>query len=602
MADDGSFTVLGEEDKPFSPANSSVVELLEGILAADKGQAVPQVLIWEIDPDTGKALREDGNSGRPKQPLSIQLIEPPKFGASLSDSEFRFRERPPVSMERVSIKSKNPRGLLSYEEIELVFTVHRPDVVFADVSQTDQDVWASLIVPGRAHALEYGWSASKNVRNGLLNGEGVDTNNGVVIPGRRQIRFSVVTYTFAILADNSMRFTISGIELGEFNLRQAFLVKPPEKETTGGSPKEAQNEKAKKRIKEEADPYSADRSELNKLLKKIQDQVADKSNSRAARKPGGKAVKFGKLLELVFVPRIRGALTEMGLTVKNIFVGRFNERSGKPVLKYGNNDMSGLPISDFEFPLDEIQQVFTELMNLGERLTVMNFIAPFLRLFEDPTRWDRSDEDPSDQFSKFNHTVPQVMMRSIFRRLSNGKIEVTFYIFDSNREYTKFAPTDKDKLKPGHYTKSDVRKAVLDANVPFISLVKANSFVKEPNFQVVLDEQMKSLYMRRYATASRNREQVVSQPDVAAKQLTPPPDPRQLFSASISGDLVLLGNFVFDVFMLIWIDFGVPFWDGPFNVLEKEDVIENGDFITRLKVVSAGTDPLGTQGRPKATQ
>lgn len=591
MADNGSFTVLGENDKPFSPASKSAVDLLESIMPADKAQAVPRVLIWEIDPNTGKAMRDRGD-GFAKVPLSVQTISPPKFGASIDDKEFRFRERPAVSLERVSIKTKNPRGILSYEEVELVFTVHRPDVIFQDLDQEDHDVWASLIVPGRAHAMEYGWSASTGVKNGILNGEGFDDGT-TVIPGRRQVRFTVVTYNFTILQDNSIRFMITAIEIGEFNLRQAFLVKPPDKEAQGGSASETKASQAAARLKKDTDPYADDRAELDKLLKKLQDRVGDSSKAAKKQKAGDKMVKFGTLLEVVFVPRIRDALKEMGFDVKNINVGLFNKRAGTPAKKYGGADQGSKAISDFEFPLQEITQIFTELMSLGERLTVMNFMTPFLRLFEDPTRWDRTGEtDPT------KHTVPQIIVRTIFRRLNSGKSEVTLYIFDVNREYVRFAPSDKDKLKPGAYTKSDVRQAVLDAGVPYLSLVRANSFIKEPNFQVIQDEQMKSIFMRRYLTQSRNREQITSQPDVAAKQSTPPPDPRQLFSASISGELTILGNFVFDVFQLIWLDFGVPQWDGPFNILEREDVVEAGEFTTKLKIVSAGTDPLGTQRKP----
>ena len=591
MADNGSFTVLGEDDKPFSPASKSAVDLLESIMAADKAQAVPRVLIWEIDPTTGKALRDRGD-GFAKVPLTVQTVTPPKFGASIDDKEFRFRERPPVSLEKVVIKSKNPRGILSYEEIELTFTVHRPDVIFEDVEQNDRDVWASLIVPGRAHAMEYGWSASTGVKNGILNGEGFDDGT-TVIPGRRQVRFTVVTYNFTILPDNSVRFMINAIELGEFNLRQAFLVKPKPPEEQSGSPGENQSAKAKSRIKTDTDPYAEDRDELDQLLKKLQDRVGDGQKAAKNQKAGDKVVKFGTLLEVVFVPRIRDALTDMGMDVKAVHVGRFNKRAGKPSKKYGGKDVGGQPISDFTFPLQEITAVFTELMSLGERLTVMNFVTPFLRLFEDPTRWDRTGEDDPTKT-----TVPQVTIRTIFRRLNNGKIEVTFYIFDVNREYVRFAPSDRDKLKLGAYTKSDIRQAVLDAGVPYISLVRANSFVKEPNFQVVQDEQMKSIFMRRYLTQSRNREQITSQPDVAAKQSTPPPDPRQLFSASIQGELTILGNFVFDIFQLVWLDFGVPQWDGPFNILEREDTVEAGEFTTKLKIVSAGTDPLETQRKP----
>lgn len=589
---DGSFTVMADTDKPFTPANQSCVNLLESIVPAEKAQAVPKVLIWEVNPDTGLAMRDRGD-GSPKAPLSLNFVAPPRFGGPVNP-DFRYRERPPVSIERVSVKSRNPRGLMSYQELELTFTVHRPDVIYEDVNQTDRDVWATLIIPGRAHAIEYGWSASAGVKNGILNGEGFSSKRGqtqsnnhdtVVIEGRRQLRFLVVNYSFTILPDNQIRFMVQGIEMGEFNLRQAFLVPPAPQAPTGKDPKQVAAAKAAKRIKDEPLPYASNADFIKKLSKLVQNDVASKANTANGKKTGSRMVEFGKLLSAVFIPQIRQAYKEMGIKVNGIFIGRFNKRTGSTVKKYGGKNVSSKPISEFTFPLDEIQHVFTELMKTGERLTVLNFLTPFLRLFENETIWDRSQEQDANE-----HTIPMVNTRAIFRRLGTGEIEASFFIFDVYTQYVAFTPDDSSKIPEGNVTREKIYDYVVNTkHVPYVSFVKANSYVKEPTFQVVQDERMKAIFVQRNL-AARNREQITNETDVSAKLGNV--DPRQLFSASIQGDIVMLGNFVFDVFQLIWIDFGVPQWDGPFNIMEREDVVEAGDFTTRLRVQSTGQNPF----------
>ena len=586
-ANNGSFDEMQEGDKPFNPINQDVVRLLESITPIEKASAVPRVLIWEIDPDTGKAKHDQNDDGIPDRPLSLTLVEPPKFGNPIAADQ-RFRERPPVSLERISVKTENPRGLISFSQLEIAFTVHRPDVIYADVDNTDRDVWASIIFPGRAHALEYGWSSSVS-KNPLLNGT-VYKQEPIDVEGTRQIRFVTTNYSFTILPTNEVRFVIQAIELGDFNLRQSFLVPPEDK----GSPTASKGPSDKKIVKDDVTPYANNREFLNKLTKLVQGLAEDGNSSKQGKKKGVRSVKFGKLLETVFVPQIRRGLQEMNFEVEKIFVGNFNNRAGKPAKKYGGGaDISGKPISEFTIPFDEIQKIFTELLKLGERLTVVNFLEPFLRIFEDPTRWDRSDEnDPTE------HSVPQITMRTTFRKLGNGKMAVSFYIFDVYQQYTELTKRgdESQKIPDGKVTREEIRDYVVDHGVPYISLVKVNSYIKEPNFQVVQDERIKTIFMQRSLEA-KNRDQITSQTDVAAKQSTPPPDPRQIFSASIQGDIVMLGNFVFDVFQLIWIDFGVPQWDGPYNIMEREDIIELGEFVTRIKVVSNGQDPLGTQKR-----
>lgn len=114
-------------------------------------------------------------AGRPLRPLSMMFTQPPSFGAQIVDPDFRFRERPPVSIDTISIKSQNPRGLILYRTIDVTLTVHRPDVLFQDPEKSlDGDVWSSLVTPGCMHAMEYGWSASPSVKNGIINGDGVN--------------------------------------------------------------------------------------------------------------------------------------------------------------------------------------------------------------------------------------------------------------------------------------------------------------------------------------------------------------------------------------------------------------------------------------------
>lgn len=586
------FTVMGVNDKPFSPGSQAAVDLLESITPADKAQAVPYVMMWEINPSTGKAMHPNSD-GSPKRPISVVYVEPPKFGSHSINPDATFRERPPVSLERVSIKTQNPRGTILYSVIELSFTVHKPDIVFEEHINEDGshvgdgDSWSSLVTPGQSFALEYGWSASTAVKNGILNGDGYSNKQtGVIIPGRRQIRFVVTNYKFAIQRDLSIKFTVKAFEMGEFNLRQAFIVPPEQKEGQA-------DHSALVKKNDELDPYANDRNGLQLLLKKFQDRVEGSSTVVNSPKTGGKSVPFGLVFDVIFAEQIEAAFKDVGFQLGGIFVGRFNTRAGKPALKYSAGaDVNDQPIADFMIPLSDVTKVFKDLLATGTRLTVYNFIEPFLKLFSEPSIWDRAGEANST-----SNTIPNIAMRSITRKMRDGKTEVFFYIFDMNREFTKFTPDDAKKLPRQASSRDDIRKIVTGAGVPFISLTRANSFIDSCEFDAQQDEQMAGIFINRYFGDKHiNREQKVSSPDVAGKE-NRAPAAQQIFSPVLRGTLGLLGNFVFDAFNLAWIDFGVKRWDGPFNIYELEDVIERGSFMTRVSVYSAGTDPLGTQGR-----
>lgn len=601
------FTVLGFKDKPspdkptgskpFGLNSQGAVDLLESIMPADKAQSVPHVLIWEIDPTTGKAMHAN-KDGSPKRPLSVIYAEPAKFGSIVNDPNLRFRERPPVSLERVSIKTDNPRGIILYRLIELTFTVHRPDIVFDQHiddqgkhdKNPDQDSWSSLVTPGEAFAIEYGWSASAGVKNGILNGEGfADAQKGVAITGRQQVRFQVTNYTFQIGADSQIKFLIKGIELGESGLRSAKLIKDPNPDKSKPLAKGQKNSTL--------DPQSVPGA-LDTLLKKLQDEVSDKKNApQSAKKSKVVLVPFGKLIDIVFAEVIEKSFKDLGFDFKKIFVGCLNGRAGTPATKYtGGNNVSGTPISDFTFPLDDILSIFQRLTKAGVMLTVYNFIEPFMRLFSDPRIWDRS-KDKRDKKDQPISSIPEIIARTVTTRTKDGKVEVYFYIFDAKTEFTKFVEADDKKLPDDTVTRTQIKKVVNDAGIPYVSLVRANSYIESSNFDIIQDDLMSAIYINRYfGDKGTNRTQKVSNPAVASKQGKAPPA-QQIFSPVIQGSITMLGNFVLDTFGVIWLDFGVSRWDGPFQLDGREDVIESGRFSTTLRVHSCGTDPLGTKSR-----
>src|SRR5690606_8017238 len=100
--------LTGNDDRPYVPFSQTAIEQLEWITATEKAQAVPYVRIWQVDARTGMPVngRQDDPS-EPVAPLNLQTTAPPVFGSSAVD---RLRDRPPVSLDRISIKTEAPRG------------------------------------------------------------------------------------------------------------------------------------------------------------------------------------------------------------------------------------------------------------------------------------------------------------------------------------------------------------------------------------------------------------------------------------------------------------------------------------------------------------
>lgn len=606
-------TDLGD-DSPFIPGSHSFVKQLEEILPSEKAQAVPYALIWEIDSVSGKAIH--AKDGQPIAPLSMNLVAPPIFGSSVeTNSGFegeveRFKERPAVSLERIVITSKNPMGIISYREIDLSFTVHKPEVLFdnhisvcskpgpdgkqviSSYAHKDapggRDSWSSFLYLGQCFALKYGWQNSSNIKNAAIGGSG-DADNK--LPQKSEIRFIVSNYNFQIQPDSQIKITIKGFEMGEFNLRRTFLI--PTKKMVGGSTKDSYIHESGV-----ADPYSNGGKGIDHL-KKIMSAVESVSvkNSKKIR-----TVTFENLLKKIFEPAAASAYEELGFKFEGIFVSKFNARCGKTADSYcAGQSMSDVSILKFEFPLDVVQKMFSDLVDSGTQLTLYNFISPFINKMQDFSIWDRSDVkgEAEDQTNKL---IPTMVMRSIIKEIpkpvdSEARMSVRFVIFDMKREYSEKIKDNKTSYPGAIKSKEELIEKITTApiNLPYVSLTKGNSYIQNTSFNVIQDEQMKSIFMRKALGGSDvTKGDKHTKPDASRKD-GGTPVMQQIFSPTIQGDITMIGNFGFDVFNLIWIDFGVRQWSGFFNILEKVDTIEQGSFTTTVKVFSTGQDPFNTK-------
>ena len=595
-----TFEVLASGSSPFVKTTQEAISMLESITAADRGRAVPYFSIWEINKDTGKPKNTvDGET--PISPLSFQLREPPRFGGMATSTDERFRERPPVSLETITIHTNNPRGTILYRTIDLSFMVHRPDVIFADEIK-NEDSWSSLMVPGRTFALRYGWSSS-GVVNGILNGTGADEHGKRQLPGRSTINFTVTNYSFQIHPDNQIQIGVQAIESGEFNLRRAVpcLTSVFGKDIVTRTDKKRSSKKnVAKRDRSSVDVYDGRNDGLRDVLQKRLKAKADSSEETGNAKRGQeKMISFKGILDAIISDTIVEALSDVGYDASKIDLnlGYFNKRAGSTTKKHGSRAMGGdiHHVGEFLFPLSDVNRMIADVMAKGEQMTLYNFIERFLEVINSAASWTSEKSATDDRGDKVQ-LKPVVVMR-----LLPMKDGMSVIIFDREREITRLIPEANAKKDFMGGSSENIKQYCLSCGVPFISLMKGNSYISTVSFEVTQDPLIKTIFMKRYASPDRSQITGNTSEDVKKNSAI---DPRKfLYSSAITGELSVVGNFALDVFGLVWLDFGtraksgLDVWSGPFYVLERDDVLSSADFVVKIRLQAAGDDPLDTQGR-----
>lgn len=566
------FNEMGQTTRPYLSISQDTVDLLERITPAEKAQAVPYLKIWRIDPATGEPVH--GRDGIPTGPLSSAVLTPPSFGAG---ADVRRRESPPVSFQRATIRTQSPRGIILFRQIDLAFTVHRPEIIFQE-AEADRDSWSDLLMPGFVFAMEYGWVASAGVKNPLMNGEGFDgdsalrkENPRVIVPAISRIRFVVTHYDFKMAGDRQITVTIKAVEDGELNIRQAFIG-GPKQEVSGG----------KVSFSSPLDPYSAEgQKQKDQLEKLIKDKIFDPSKVKKGSKGYDDLIKFKDLCDVLFAPVISEAYKALGYNEPQLWLGNFSSKNATLIHKYGGTPMADKSIGEFTFPKRRIPELFSQIQ--GTQITLQNFLTVFLSKMMAADIWTAS--------KGLDERMPVLQCKVV-----TNKKDVNFYIIDMNRELTRFFPNDRENFKlqlAGRKpTKADVKRVLREKGVPLISFGHGNSYIQDSDFSVMSDDPIKTLLIVR-GLKEASRTDRVNKTELQRK--VEEARPKMLYSSAIKGDVTMIGNFAFDTFGLVWLDFDVPVWSGPFFIQSKTDTIDRTGFVSSFSLYSSGEDPLGTK-------
>lgn len=553
-------------------SSQKTIDLLESISSIDMALAVPFLRITRIDPQTRKPT-----VGVP--PLNVFLQKTPRFGSSI---EGRFSERPPSSLELFSIATKQNYGHIIEQHIEMKIIAHRPSAVF----DSPDSVWSSLITPGDTHLVEYGWAGSS--KNGLVNGFGFDDDDAlggrVFIPSQKAILFSTYYYTFSIKNTGEIEFSIKGMQNGNLVFRQIQL----------GDVLESHDDVQESRKSHSKTPAinRKEKSKNNLLRKKLQTLLSSllKKEGASTRKGKKTLVKFVDILNVLLAKTITTRCTDWGYDKIDLIIGRFNPNIAPTSKEFIIN---GDEIAEFMIPFDVVKKVIEAATRKGADLTIQTFIESLLSSsINSATTWAPGE---LDEKSRLSTRLPQIMVKVIDEStLKTKRLKIT--IFDSVRDLIALFPEETRLYGDEVISRKKIKEKLMQAKVPFISLGKANSFIIDSNFEVEMDPQIQRAKIDAAAKFLKTRSEVTSKSlrDIVKDS---PNEYHQIFSSAIRGTITMIGNFAFDTFASMWVDFQVNIWDGPFVVRQRTDTITSSGFETMLEVYSEGTDPLNTKRR-----
>ena len=101
------------------------------------------------------------------------------------------------------------------------------------------------------------------------------------------------------------------------------------------------------------------------------------------------------------------------------------------------------------------------------------------------------------------------------------------------------------------------------------------------------------------ANLIKNRGQVVGDTH-SQSTVSLPEHYHELWASALQGRITMYGNFAFDAFSQMWLDFGVPIWDNLFVVRGRTHVLTAGSFETIVELYSEQGDPLNARALESA--
>jgi hypothetical protein len=554
----------GPEINPFSAAARDGLRRLESVTPIQMAAAVPRIVISKIDFRTGRPIED-------VRPLMYDLVQTPQFGSSGGDdfeAQETFKDRALVSLNGITVETKQGSDLDVISDVTLKFTVHRPDIVFTRGSKV---AWREILEEGNSFSLEYGWVADPVAcPNELFNGHGFVSDSGTAISSVRVCLLQVAKWSVQLKQNGEVDVSVFAVENGDIGLRDARfsdaagvtvgVVGPPGPD--GTPPKISDDDAA--------------RGLFNRL----------KSLAPVTSVGNGKFYTLGDIFDLIVAPLIVDVAKRFEYTggTPLLGMGNFNVRAGSQSVAWGGRPQKG-SIADFMIPVNRLTEEFSTHLSKGRALTLRNFINIVLGFVNTNEAWDRVLE---------GQQRPLVAILYDTVRTEKGLL-LSVTVFD------RAAVGDNEKklrqLPLERQTKEEVLRTLSDAGVPVVEFSRANSVYTDVNFTMQPEPLLQSIQVEQANDIRKSRVQKTAMPDVESRKGMA--SPQDIVPISIlEGEITMYGNFVLGIFDRVWVEFfGSSAISGIFNVISRVDTLEPGMFKTQLKLISEGSDPLNTRFR-----
>jgi hypothetical protein len=575
---------------PFAGVSQEPMRLLHTITPIELANCVPIVKIVKID-----------NKGAPDKnvrPLMYDLVQTPQFGATgdFGSESDRFAERGLVSLNSLRLEYQQQYGPTMFRDVTIAFTVHKPALVF---SREKSIPWRDIMIRGGMFSLEYGWSADPSVvKNGLFNGHGIVTPQGLVIRSTQTVLLNIHWVDYTLKADGSVDVTVKALENGDIALRQSRIadvygkVKGLEdvrrnqlREAESRRAKEIKDDKATVLREKKIDQQAAT-DVINNMLSSVE-PINEKG-----RKP---YIRIGDVLDRMIAPMVRNAVKSFGYTGVSgeqpveLLLGDFNERAGRQSKDFGGGPMKNKDIGEFQIPLDKLKDGISNFFATGRQFYLYDFIEMAINLVNKAEGWGQP---------AVNEDIlkPELVLKSDTLPNGDGSGRLVMVIYD--RMVIGHSADKIARIPYDDQTRHNVMKSLSDANIPVIEFGRAGSLIQDATFQVQPDTQLQSIQIDNAYSDQKDRVQQTQMPDTESRRGSARDGDLTVPISILEGTVTMQGNFANDVFTLLWIEFyGASEISGFFHINGKTDTLEPGKFTSEFKFISEGIDPLNTRNR-----
>lgn len=565
---------------PFAGVSQVPMRLLHSVSPIELANCVPIVRITKID-----------NKGRPDtsvRPLMYDLVQTPQFGSTGGfGAEDRFAERALVSLNSLRLEYQQQYGPMMFRDVTLEFTVHKPEVVFNRAAAIP---WRDIMIRGGLFSLEYGWSADPSVvKNGLFNGIGIVTPEGLVVRSTQTVLLNVHWTDYRVRGSGEVDVTVRALENGDIALRQSRI---------SDVYAEVRGLEAIRRLPR---PSDKDKVSLTNAKKRDQQASADVINNmlrsiepipERGRKP---YVKIGDVLDRMIAPLVRNAAQNFGYVgigadqPVSLLLGDFNSRAGRQSREYGGRPMKDTDIGEFQIPYDALKDGISRFFTNGRIFYLYDFIVMVVDLVNAAAGW--SQPEPNENVLK-----PELVLKSDTLPNGDGTSRLVMVIYD--RMTITHAAERIARIPLERQTRENIMRKLSEANIPIIEFGRAGSLIIDASFQIQQDTLLQSIQIDDAYSDQKDRVQQTQMPDVESRKGSARDGDLVVPVSILQGDVTMLGNFANDVFTLVWIEFfGASEISGFFHINGKVDTIEPGVFKSEFKFISEGIDPMNTRRR-----